>query len=702
MSKRLLRIQASGLKNHENLDLEIGHCTMLAGPNGAGKSGILSALKLSALGYDPELNDKRLLAVRTQLAAGTANVETGVVFDDGFAVARSFGASLVTRVAPPKREKTNAEMQHRINSEIGDFVLAMDIRELTGLTPEKRREYAFGLLPRDRAKLTEEQFQKSLSFADQPPPLQRAIHKLWLDHVLAKESAVEGLASAIDHANAKYLEAVQDKRSKEHHLDELRTDLENAELSAVSGSYDPAVIERLQGDIEAAEAELSEIRITIRTAEESHRQAEKEYERILAEVSRYNILVARQNEGDVYLQSQREQLAALGEDVDDAALTEAVDKALEIVRLALEAEREQVDARDASQALLAEHKAELAGEQAALRRVEGADFCPTCGSAASLDEFRKQTREAIRRLERAVGAATAALEKEEAALGELRRAREEADTRVSEARQDLNNVERARAHRVNVKASIERAEASLRQIAADLATIGSVETPVQPQRPAVPDVAPLQTKIEALRAAVRAENAKAVSGSAPETIRQQIVDAEAEVRKAEARAEALKDLHKRLQVLRGEVIRGMLAPVERTAREILHQIDPSKEFQFQYDREGREVLDFGFEKDGVYRTLAAASNGESAILVSVLLAALLADLKPKWRCLILDNAEAIDDDPRTNNRRKFMEALAKISDRFDNILLAACGASALEEVPGWVVIDVAEVTGSLRKEMVAA
>jgi DNA repair exonuclease SbcCD ATPase subunit len=702
-SKRLARIQATGLKNLNDIDLMIGPLCMLAGPNGSGKTGLQQAVKLSVLGYEPSLG-KQLLQVRTQLANGTETVETGLVFSDGFAIRRSFGASKETRVAPPKREATGADMEKRIRDELGGFVLSMDIRELLDLTPEKRREYVFGLLPKERATLTEDQFRAALGYDQQHTAVKKAIDKLWLEHLLQCETAVEGLASAIAHANRHALDAEQTRRQKEHHRQELEGDLEKAKAESAA-SYDPAVVEKLQDELGTAERELAEANERVRTAKEAHERAVSEYRRRLESAAREAKLVERQTLRAETLASLREQLEKIGAPQDDAELKARYEAARAHLDEVKEAEGEQVDAHSAALRVVSETKALLAAQQNTLREVEGVDACPTCGGTADLETFRERTRNEIARLEGELSKAEQKMAAEGSRRDTAHQLREKADEALARERDAYQNAARVKDHRANLVASIERAEADGQEIDRDLADvrkqIADAASVAEPKPLEEEDTSRFIVRVHELREQIRAEQAKAAAGSAPETIRAQIADAEQEEERARAREDALKDLHKRLQVLRGDVIQGMLAPVESTAQEILRQVDPEKEFRFQYDREGREVLDFGFEKGGAFRPFAAASNGESAILVAVLLAALMDDLAPPWRVLMLDNVEAIDDDPRTRSRERFMEALVKISGSFDNILLAGCGKSALEPVDGWEVIDVAELTGALSLAAVA-
>lgn len=696
---RAIRIQAENLKNLPAIDLMIEPRTMLAGPNGSGKTALIQALTLAVLGYEPSLG-KQILQVRTQLARGIDPVEAGLVFDTGFAIRRSIGGSKQTRVAPPKGERTEREMEERIKKELGGFILSLDVRELLDLTPEKRREYVFNLLPRERAQLTEERFREAMGYADQHMAIQRAIDRLWIDHVLAGETAVEGLASAIDHANAKRLEAEQVRRQKEHHRDELTKDLENAEKEAAGDAYDPEKVEALQRELEAAEADLAALTARNSTARERHQRAVADWHAKVAAERRVRNIAAAKLEAEAELARLREQLAALPEPPDDSALKETYTAALKVQKTALEAEAEQSDVVSAAREAVASERAMLSANEARLRELEGAECCPTCGGTADLDAFRDRLRSEIEKRKRAEALAIKALQTEEDRLATLRGDREKADAAVTDARDAYNEAARARQHRGVVADSIERQERALARFGPEheeatvaLRALEGVQEPTH--EPGLEDSTPLTTRIHELKASIREEQARAVQGAAPETIRKQIDDAEAALAKAQAKERALKDLHKKLQELRGRVIQGMLAPVEDAARAILRQVDPEKEFRFQYDREGREVLDFGFEKDGVFRSFAAASNGESVILVTVLLAALLDDLSPPWKVLVIDNAEAIDDDPRTQSRRRFMEALTAMGDRWDNVLMAACGRSALDPVDGWKVVDVATLTGAV-------
>lgn len=700
MGKSLVGIYADNLKLLKQTQIPIDPLTLLVGPNGSGKTAVLNALRLSVLGYEPALG-KRLLEVRTQLAAGPGPVETGIAYNDGFAIRRSFGAELETKVVPPQLEKNEGQRTARIKKELGGFVLSLDIRELLDLTPEKRRAYVFGMLPRERAELTQDRFRTALQYEDQPVPVQKAIDQLWLQAVVKGETAVEGLATAIEHANRAALDAEETTRRKRDHLEELQKDLDQAKIAAGAAGYDPTEIERLQAQLEEAQGELAELDAKAAAIDDTRRQQREEFDRYIRTTRRLEQLSTRLAASQRQLKEAQQNLASLGDPVSTEALQKKVTETTLAHGLAVAAEREQQENVNGMRAMGSEDRVQLATLQRELQSLKDAEVCPTCGGTADLEAHRRKLHGQIEELYELVASNDQLLEAELKKLAKLRDAAGRAQDEWMEAQRAQSNEQNVARRRNDLDSSIRRLEGEITAFKNDVEEIAKHDLPAAvPVDPSTlepddyPDTDQVSDRIDALRAAIKRQQQLAVDHSKPEVVRGQVDDALEAAQKSEQLMAQLKDLHQRLQVLRGEVIRGMLEPVEETAREILRKVDPQKTFAFQFSREGREVLDFGFEKEGVFRSFAASSNGESAVLIIVLLAALLNDLSPPWRALILDNVEAIDNDPRTRHLERLLSAIAAIREYFDNAILAGCMTEPESAYDEWTVIDMGEISGA--------
>src|SRR5690606_27184073 len=128
---RLTEISAVRLKSLRDLRLEVGPLVALAGPNGSGKTAILQAVRLAILGYEPSVG-KTLGATKTLYGDGRM-ASVGLVFDDGFTIARGFSDSIATNVMPLRGESTERQRQARIEAETGAFLPSFDFEAFLGL-----------------------------------------------------------------------------------------------------------------------------------------------------------------------------------------------------------------------------------------------------------------------------------------------------------------------------------------------------------------------------------------------------------------------------------------------------------------------------------------------------------------------------------------------------------------------------------------
>lgn len=660
--KRLTHLGVSGLKNHRRTELAIPQLLALTGPNGAGKSSITQAVTIGILGHDPAIG-KKLDATRRLVSPGRDRAVIALSFDDGFAIERSIGRSMEIEVQPAKRENTLDQMQERINEETGSFLLSFDLAAFLALSAEKRRAYLLGTLPRDLVELDEVIFRTRLGYEEAEPVIQRAIDKLWMEDVVANRSLADGLAAAIDHTRSRTNDIEQARRNQV--TISAAADAE-ARTSTMAES-DPARLPNLQSELQSVQQQIGELQERRSAAD----QAETEIRR-------------RQHDRQV-LESR---LAAAARDVEliQEDLTHPIATDEELAALEEAARHAEVKSRSQRDAVTyageqrAARKAELENITTRLQQLEGKTSCPTCGSLSNVSDVRCQLETDMRATLDAIEAAearyTAALEQQA-----------EYDRAADSARNELAKVRAARQARVQAEGHLSVAKNRHEMVSEQLRTFempGATSFTIDD----VATLSELGRHAAELRAEIEIEQQKLRAAGKAEAARDR---ADAELHKLEqatARADALKGLLGSLQKLRAHVIEQLVGPVEATANEILSAIDPAKTFKFLFEREGRDTFDFGFEENGVFRSYDAASTGEDAFLAVVLVASIIAAVKPAWRVLLVDNAESIDADRRSD----LMGALAGLRDRFDNVILAGCCDFVAH--PAWQIVDVEELTSS--------
>lgn len=712
---RLTNLTADGLKNLRDIDLEVPPLLALTGPNGSGKSALLQAIRLGVLGYDPEIG--RTLAATRTLAGDDRGIAVGLTFDSGFGIRRILGKSTETDVAPPAGESTEKERQARIEEETGAFPFSFDLAAFLDLSAEKRRDFLFELLPREAADLDEAMFRDWLGYEEADEVIQRGIDHLWQHHVLGAQTAIDGLATAIDEAHAKMLQAERERQTQAKIS--AAADRDAADASEDVSEYDPDRLDELQVEVTTVEQRLGEIR----QAEEEAQRRQREHQH------RLRVAYKRVDEEEDALKALRQQLARVP-DGDKDAIDQAVQRVNE-ARAAVDAfdpptedqqatltvmEANHAEAKEALEDVMREsnqvqaQREALAKDVAKIERrldaLQDGDACPTCGNTADLDHVRKVLRDDLSdtnaqidalpslrdQLEERFEAERAAREALEEARREIENANDARRFRLQaelvDAQDGLAQLRTAADQRQSLEARIEEAERRRARAVEEMNEIRSEDISDSPAHAAERER--LAKKAAAIREELRALQQDARADGKAEAERERADRERRKLETAEYRAEALKAVHSGLQKLRARAIQDMVGPVEAMADEILRAIDPAKIFAFRFEREGKPVLEFGFEEDGVFRSYDAASTGEDAFLAVVLVAATVATVSPPWRVLMVDNVEQVDD----VRRAALQEALARpeIADLFDNVILAGC--CPFEAIEGWEVAAVDELTGT--------
>jgi chromosome segregation ATPase len=703
--KSLTQLSVDGLKNHHGTTLNLGRLTAIEGPTGSGKSAILEAIRVGVLGHEPGL-PKNLGGVRMLSSGG--DIHIAMTFSDGFGFRRVFGAEEEIELFPPIAERLLAEKQDRIRKELGTFIPSFNLGVYLAKSAEKRHEYVFGLLPREWTNLDIQRFRAAVEYEEAEAVWQASFDRLWQNQVVTAESPIEGLASAIAYVHEKFLAAENDRQkqkpvSEAAHVEALR-------VAEELGQYDPGALARYQDVLAKMEGDLAvlEQRKRDRADIEARRSA---HQRRLEVVRSRSITLTKQLE-DVTVRLKelrdpaRDESQAIEQRLSEARARHAED--LGEIKGRMDAEAVRVEDLRAEARQLADRLEHVKEQRESIARQLAdllPDVCPTCGGKVDTAEERRRLEGALEASEKALHftANASAHRTQDVAEAEqaLARIREEGLEAADRAAAELDVlkvrkgvIESAGSERVALAGQYDQIEDQLRFTNTELDRLEKEEIP--PLEGAETDrEAEIREEIAEARRAIALLQDQARRRGRLEALEAYSVTQQAELDRRTALARRLKEVLEMVRGLRAEMVEEMLAPVETTARAMLERIDPEKRFRFVYEREGRDVLDFGFEEAGQLRSYQTASSGQKAYLMVVFVAALIAAVQPAWSVLLVDDVEKVSDEYRPD----LLHALGTLSDRLGNIIVAGC--SRLDYgIPGWEVINVGTLE-SARKEVAA-
>lgn len=656
MSKQLTRITIAGLKRQRRqITLEVPQFLALEGPNGSGKSLVLAAVRLAVLGYEPSLG-KTLAATRQLLSHGAAEIDITLTFADGFVVRRKLGAATETSVHPLKTERTEREMQTRVDRELGTFIVSFDLAAFLGLSAEKRREFLLKLLPRDRTLLDQATWRHWLGYADADQKIQAGIDWLWKEKVETSTTLLDGLATALEETTKQVNVAEVLKREQEAIAARASSD---AEASAAV-QYDASRLTELQAALSVTEQRIGELQAVAERAERAGAELRQREHQA-------RVLTMRIHETGERIQRIERDLAAIVVDTDAIALAEQhADRATKKARA-------QVDAVQYAAERVAAAEARAAALAARANGLRGRDACPLCGSHATIPEIQRVIADLKAEVDDAVVEAHALLSTARLRKAELDDDANAAGRVLAALRWDRDNA---------ALLTTRLADAKLQRVAAETEQAEFLALPpIEVSYIDREELANLRDQAHRTRAAIKAENELAVVFGRASADRER-ADKERQALEVQVqRVERLKLLQAAQKKLRAHVIEQLVQPVEVAANTLLQTVDPKKQFKFLFEREESLTFDFGFIEDGVFRSYDAASTGEDAFLAVVLVAALVEVVQPAFRLIQLDNVEHIDDE----RRRWLMLALVQHRDLFDNVMIAGC--SKFADVEGWTVLD---------------
>lgn len=735
MSKKLTEIIMRNIKGQDSVQQLTGK-DIICGPNGVGKTTRLQALGISLLGYVPGQGKK---AEETFKHSNSDTMEVGLRTED-FSFTREFkkkstrnkdGSTKVSiqqslNVSPSKGESKIAEKEARILAELGNFPVMLDFNEFLNLSDSKRREFIYNLAgfkseEWTKAKVKGYLEEKLLTMdLEVNNPEQFEIMKELISEVLKEYpenyDVSTGLQSMIDWAKVK-LSYWNDEKKKSvgavKKLAELKNQLTETDRNLKTNKVE---LERLQSELIKAEKQISEdtqkkknidLRLnkieqlkkeievennkqnTLNTAElETSLKAEKAKLKKVDNSNKINEL----NANITKLQSELKKIISDKDEVKDKGieLKTKIDTLKDTLSKinGIELEKDNI-AKEGTETTKKVHRCVLDGRIKCEK-----DFTP----------FIKHTEGEIK---------TLSLQKDILldTYEELKKKSENTNSHITEFSKEINNLveaERA-ANKWNndIMTNISNIEAKISESKSfDVRKqdrIQSLKKDLEKyQNEPIEAIAPLdmlQKQTEGLRSQIATLKTKIHEEEEARTTLSNLKSSMIDSKKADYYSVSCKSLDDVLGAkgLQGELVKETLEPIQNDIQSNLSTMGIANEFYFSTESEaGKEIFQFGWkDKFGDKRNFDALSTGQQMMLLIAILTTFIEKSNPAVRILAIDNIENLD----SNNLKKVLDGLNKLSDRLDNIILS--GVIAAADIEGFKVWNLTENTTDEVEGMVS-
>lgn len=658
MSK-LARLRLHNFKGKQS-EWAIAPKMLLVGPNGAGKSAVLQAVMVGILGYEPRLG--RTPASVVQLASGremSVEIET----DAKFILHRTFklsrgAVSTSVWVSPHQGEKNLADAHRRIAEEVGDFAVSFDLNAFLSLSDAKKRAFLFGLSPTKGLGWEKTHLKSRLIQSVRAPVSSLTLHA-WIDKAFALWTEGHDLQSNFDRMLI-YLKkefslwSLRKKEGVAAARQMLHTRNQEPFIPSEATRTTQREIEEIQERIILIREELAKDEARRKSAEARGREIEglrarlTEWEATAASVEKIQEQIAelRSRTFDrAPMQQERHQVeqatAALFSEIEQE------EKRLNALKIALEVEKKGLDRAES-----------IHGICPVVEGIEcPVDFTPVIaqgrdrlsvqeGTILEIETMQTLRWQRYRELQESLGqlrARTLLMDEEE-------RETEKQIVIWEEMLRQSSQGEGKQAELLKVLSRLEAEEG------ADGGYADPNDLILQKEG--------LERHLEVLKRRLAEQEERRSLWIA---YQQNQVD----LKKADANVEALKQLIVALgpKGLQGEMIKEMIRPFSKIVNDLLHAIDPEKEWVFGFqDLRGNEIFEMGWKRGEQFIPFEALSTGERVLFSAALMTALILFRGPNCRLLLVDNLESVD----LHHRRRFIEALCAFVDEghLDHFIVA--------------------------------
>ena len=670
--------------------------TAFVGSNGAGKSTRLDSVMVTIQGYISEEQGRK--PIKTMEMARDDNMICGVELDNDRRYERVFnrkGKSVSTLTRIDGEEVPMREGSGIIENDLGNLPVMFDLGEFNNKSPEKKKEFLFGISNKITDISDEKKFFGSLRYE----LMKQVIDDVTPDNLLKFKMGVESfsdlstdqydeyfgvLNGQIDGDISDYIDAVL-VGFKERFTASPQVLFET--LSKMV-SEEVTYLKRVVRDTDATRSKLAGISANLdgqkqelKTIKDDISYQQKRKDKIINDISanKSNVLRVQDHENlTARLKEKIEDDQAFLE--DNADMSELIDS-IDILNADVEAATSTRVSQKESLALTEESYAEKTSEIKSLRQEKASELklieslksvnghCVISELVKCNEDFSLTIagcEETLRALEAKIGplkSETEALSVEIIAY----------KTTVREGAGIIVEMEDALASsKRDLAVTEERRNAIMGSIDSnkvELEDYGKRELPV------ITDADILEKQLKASTdALILLDDRKTAINRAEATF----LALNDEILKAKSSSDKLmaaNGLKKTISELRNQLLSTAVKPLVRSITKLMKKLDPTFEVKFD--------LEYGFNisvfKDGQWQPFSSLSGGETLLFAVALLTAIIETANPPLKVLALEAAE-LDK----ANLKIVMEALPIISDNIDNVLIAY-PTSDIEPVDGWMI-----------------
>jgi len=673
------------------------------GPNGAGKSTRLQAVQLAMLGYIPgkgrNMSDTFKLSSGDEMTAGLkldnfsfdrSIIRSEKLKGDGSKEVK-YTESLA--VSPNKGEKNPTQMNARVTSEIGNFPVVFDFQEFLNLSDAKRREFIYGLSPIsndewDKPKVTAHLIQKLLTpgLKETSPDLYETTQEL-INEALAEwpadydlSAGLQSMLSWITSRQQFWNKKQSDATGAVRELAEMKNQLEETDRDIVAK----------KAELQSIRSQYTDIHGQITAGREIKRQWDEKQRRISflrEEIEKLQTIINAETTRDY--EAEIAALQAKIKQTDIGAESESIQMEIDALRNRRASKSKELNDTNGRLSLL---ERELYTMNTVLKNIQdkGAGVCVLHHQISCDKDFSKFTGfvgEKGPALQQQIDELTGlieGLEKEIKDIGNQMDTLEASKRSLHQAfldeakanerfRSEIDSIRREEQSELKSK---QEAQSKVNVLHEELTRLTGEKPPsFAPLEILEPQHAALENQIAELERIVDEKEKAKITLSNAQT-------AMISASKAQYYHTACKNLSAALgpKGIQGELVKGILGPVERSINENLRLMGIEYPAFFSTQSEtGKEVFQFGWVKNGYETNFDVLSTGEQLMFLSAFLVTLLERANPPLKVLALDNIENLDN----KNFRGLLNGLNGLAHKLDNILIA--GVVDEVDVDGWKV-----------------
>ena len=653
-----------------NLNETLSGRDIFVGSNGTGKSTRLEAFLIGLLGYVPgrgsQLSDVFNFSSGDEMSS---SLET----DSGFNCTRtikekktkhasgerSFSLSMTASVFPPKGEKTDNERKERISTELGDFSIMFDLASLFAMSDNEKRKFIFSLTDPAQFGWTKEKFMAEITDANPKFGLHlKTLGLIWRNEVSVQENVSNCLAWVKEQISIQKAQLKKALAAKEQLLQQKRE----------MGS-DPGSAAELGAEYQKARADLSD-----KTAEISGALEKLKTARMLrADLERVNKSLSAP-EQKVFVPEQLAQQANFITSAEAEIKQLKTDRTLWGMQV-----QELTKQNDALAAPYHEASSKLKENNKIINQVVGSKgICPLIGKKckADLNAYAIELGALRDEAQRQMNSVGEARNKIQAQISELQGKISMAETSMEKRQENIDasrklaaDMERQNAlaakdreNRASWKADVDRKTKELSDL--QLVDVNALE--------AVKNG--LVNRIQTLEKEI--DKRKAIANMLASFDRANI-----EAVEVEQTVDVLDDLAKFLGPvnLQGRILKDTIGPIMGKINTLLDKIGRGYRLEPKMqDKNGKEVFDLIFNREGVEISFESLSGGEKIIFGAAIACALVLARNPPLKVIMIEAAEA-----DSTNLQALLEALNIFGSSIDNILVATHVQAPA--VDGWTI-----------------